>query len=97
VQLRYAFVVLRTGPTEAVIVNQFRLKGATFMNTDRIQGNWKQLKGKVKEKWGKLTNDDMDVIDGKREQLAGKLQERYGFAKEQAIREIENFEKTCEC
>lgn len=67
------------------------------MNLDRMQGNWKQLKGKVQEKWGKLTNDDIDVINGKREQLAGKLQERYGLAKEQAMKEIEEFERTCAC
>ena len=48
------------------------------MNSDIIEGNWKQLKGKLKEQWGKLTDDDLDVIEGKREVLAGKIQERYG-------------------
>jgi uncharacterized protein YjbJ (UPF0337 family) len=59
------------------------------MNADQIKGNWKQLKGKVKEQWGKLTDDDITVIDGEREQLLGKLQERYGYSKEQAERELE--------
>ncbi len=65
------------------------------MNWDRIEGNWKQFKGKVKENWGKLTDEDLTVVAGKRDQLLGKLQERYGFAKEQAERELKNFtEKT---
>jgi len=60
------------------------------MNTDQIKGNWKQLKGKIKEKWGKLTDDDLTVINGQEEQLVGKLQERYGYTKEQAELEIEH-------
>lgn len=59
------------------------------MNWDRIEGNWKQFRGMIKEKWGKLTDDDLDVIEGKREKLAGKIQERYGMAKDAADREIE--------
>gem|GEM_PF-84859 len=51
------------------------------MDWNRVEGNWKQMKGKVKEQWGKLTDDDLDVINGKREQLEGKIQERYGYAK----------------
>lgn len=61
------------------------------MNWDRISGNWKQFTGKVKEKWGQLTDDDLTAIEGKQEQLAGKLQERYGYGKEQAEREIKEF------
>jgi uncharacterized protein YjbJ (UPF0337 family) len=56
------------------------------MNWDRIEGNWKQFKGKAKEKWGKLTDDDLDVVSGKRDQLAGRIQERYGIAKDDAER-----------
>lgn len=52
------------------------------MDWNRIEGNWKQFGGRVKEKWGKLTNDDLDVINGRRDQLEGKIQERYGIAKE---------------
>lgn len=61
------------------------------MNWDQVQGQWTQLKGKVKETWGKLTDDDLDVIAGRRDQLVGKLQERYGYAKEQAERFVEEF------
>ena len=61
------------------------------MNQDRIQGRWKQLKGKVKEQWGKLTDDDLDVIAGKRDQLEGRIQERYGYAKDQARKEIDTW------
>ena len=62
------------------------------MNWDRIQGNWKQLKGKVHEQWGKLTDDDIDVIEGRREQLAGKIQQSYGVTKDEAERQISDWE-----
>jgi uncharacterized protein YjbJ (UPF0337 family) len=58
------------------------------MNWDRIEGNWKQFKGKAKEQWGKLTDDDLNVVSGKRDQLAGRIQERYGIAKDEADRQI---------
>ncbi len=61
------------------------------MNWDTIEGNWKQYTGKVKEKWGQLTDDDLTVIAGKRDALAGKLQERYGYAKDQAHKELDAF------
>lgn len=64
-----------------------------MMNKDEISGNWKQFKGKAKEKWGKLTDDDMTVIEGKRDQLVGKIQERYGYAKDQAEKEVGDWEK----
>ncbi len=63
------------------------------MNSDRIEGNWKQLKGKVREQWGKLTDDELDVIEGRREQLAGRIQERYGVAREEAERQVREWEK----
>lgn len=63
------------------------------MNSDRIAGNWKQLTGKVKEQWGKLTDDDMTVIEGKRDQLVGRVQERYGIAKEKAEEEVAAWER----
>ncbi|PWW47080.1 CsbD family protein [Melaminivora alkalimesophila] len=63
------------------------------MNEDRIKGNWTQFKGKVKEQWGKLTDDDMDVIAGKRDQMLGKLQERHGLAKEAAEDQLRNWER----
>jgi uncharacterized protein YjbJ (UPF0337 family) len=61
------------------------------MNWDLVAGNWKQLKGRVKERWGKLTDQDLVAIEGKREQLVGKLQERYGIAKEEAEAELKRF------
>ena len=61
------------------------------MNWDQIEGNWKQMTCKVKEKWGKLTDDDLTVIAGKRDQLAGILQERYGYAKNLAEKELDEF------
>jgi len=64
------------------------------MNWDRIEGNWKQLKGKVKAQWGNLTDDDLDVVAGRREQLAGKVQERYGVAKEEAERQVASWERS---
>ncbi|EMA8981377.1 CsbD family protein [Escherichia coli] len=63
------------------------------MNKDEAGGNWKQVKGKVKEQWGKLTDDDMTIIEGKRDQLVGKIQERYGYQKDQAEKEVDSWEK----
>ena len=64
------------------------------MNWDRIEGNWKEFKGKVQKQWGKLTADDLDVVKGKRTELAGRIQERYGVARDQAEREIDSWLKT---
>lgn len=64
------------------------------MNWDQIEGNWKQYTGKVQEKWGKLTDDDLTSIAGKRTQLAGIIQERYGIAKDAAHKELDDFAKT---
>jgi uncharacterized protein YjbJ (UPF0337 family) len=66
------------------------------MNWDRIEGNWKQLTGKVRLHWGKLTDDDLDRIDGRREQLAGRIQEVYGISKDEADKQIERFATTLE-
>ncbi|MCA0212568.1 MAG: CsbD family protein [Proteobacteria bacterium] len=62
------------------------------MNQDRIEGNWKQFKGKAKEQWGKLTDDDLDVIAGKRDQLLGRIQERHGVARDEAEKQVKNWE-----
>lgn len=64
------------------------------MNWDQVEGKWKQYKGQTKEKWGKLTDDDIDVIDGKRQQLVGRIQERYGIAKEEAEKQADEFVRT---
>ncbi len=62
------------------------------MNWDRIQGNWREFKGRVKQQWGKLTDDDLDVIEGRREELAGRIQQRYGIAKDEAERQIDEWQ-----
>lgn len=72
-------------------------KGFFVMNWDIIKGNWRQVSGKVKEKWGKLTDDDLTAIDGKREQLVGVLQKKYGYAKDKIDKEIDEFTRTCNC
>lgn len=61
------------------------------MNQDIIQGKWTQLKGQLKETWGKLTDDDLDTIAGKRDQFVGKIQERYGLAKDAAERQVDDW------
>jgi uncharacterized protein YjbJ (UPF0337 family) len=64
------------------------------MNWDRVEGNWKQIKGQVQQKWGKLTSDDVDIIQGKRTELAGRLQQRYGLAQDEAERQIDAWLKS---
>ena len=61
------------------------------MNWDRIEGNWKQFSGKVRQQWGKLTDDDLDRIGGRREELSGRIQEVYGISKDEAEQQIERF------
>ena len=63
------------------------------MNWDQIKGDWKQITGNVKEKWGKLTDNELTTIAGQRDQMVGILQERYGYAKEQAEKELDEFTK----
>ncbi len=67
------------------------VEGISKMDWNRVEGNWKQVKGKVKEQWGKLTDDDLNVIGGRRDQLEGKIQERYGIAKDQARKDIDDW------
>ena len=62
------------------------------MNWDQIAGNWKQLKGRAKEQWARLTDDDLTFINGKRDQLVGRVQERYGIAKDEADRQVKDWE-----
>jgi uncharacterized protein YjbJ (UPF0337 family) len=61
------------------------------MNWDRVEGNWKQFRGKVQQQWGALTNDDLDRIEGRQEELAGLIQERYGKSREEANRAIDDW------
>jgi len=63
------------------------------MNQDQIEGNWTQFKGKVKEQWGKLTDDDLDIIAGKRDQLLGRIQERHGIARDEAEKQVQAFQE----
>jgi uncharacterized protein YjbJ (UPF0337 family) len=64
------------------------------MNWEQIQGQWKQLKGKLKMKWGRLTDDDLEFIAGQKDVLVGKIQERYGLKKEEALRQVEEWNST---
>lgn len=64
------------------------------MNWDRIEGNWKQIKGRARAQWGKLTDDQLDVIAGKREQLVGRVQEQYGIGKDEAEKQVDRFAKS---
>ncbi len=61
------------------------------MEWNRVEGKWREIKGRVKEKWGKLTDDDLNIINGRREQLEGKIQQRYGLAKEQIRKDIDEW------
>lgn len=61
------------------------------MNWDQVAGNWGQMKGRVREKWGELTDDEIDQVEGRRDQLAGKIQERYGVAREEAHKQIDEW------
>ncbi|MDO8520241.1 MAG: CsbD family protein [Deltaproteobacteria bacterium] len=64
------------------------------MNWDTIEGNWKKWKGNIKVKWGKITDDELDVIEGKRDRLAGKIQEKYGIAKDEVEKQLGEFQKS---
>jgi uncharacterized protein YjbJ (UPF0337 family) len=61
------------------------------MNWDQIEGGWKQFRGKVREQWGRLTDDDLDVINGRKEELLGRLQQRYGVVREEAERQVDDW------
>lgn len=63
------------------------------MNWDRIEGQWKQLKGEVQQRWGKLTDDDLALIDGKRDELIGKVQSLYGMRKDDVERQVDDWSR----
>lgn len=67
------------------------------MNWEQVEGKWDQVKGQVKEQWGKLTDNDLAQLQGKKEQMIGKLHERYGYDKQRAEKELDNFAKSCNC
>jgi uncharacterized protein YjbJ (UPF0337 family) len=62
-----------------------------FMDWNRVEGNWKQLKGRAKQQWGKLTDDDLTMVAGRREELAGRVQERYGIARDAARKQVDEW------
>jgi uncharacterized protein YjbJ (UPF0337 family) len=64
-----------------------------IMNSDQLEGNWTQFKGKMREKWGKLTDNDWETVAGKKDQLLGKLQERYGYTREQAESDYDDWDR----
>ena len=67
------------------------------MNWDQIEGKWTEFKGAMKERWGKFTDDELMQLKGKRDKLAGMIQNKYGVAKEEAERQIKEFENSCRC
>ena len=64
------------------------------MNWDQVEGNWKQFKGKIKAQWGDLTDNELTEIEGQRDQLVGRIQERYGIAREEAERQVSQWERS---
>jgi len=74
--------------------DQFHTHKENTMNSDQMEGKWKQLKGVAKERWGKLTDDDLNIINGQSDQLIGKIQERYGIAREAAQKQVEEWNST---
>ena len=67
------------------------------MNWDRVEGSWKQIKGKVQQQWGKLSNDDLNLVEGKRTELVGRIQERYGIQRDEAERQIDSWLRNLTC
>jgi uncharacterized protein YjbJ (UPF0337 family) len=86
---RDVYVVIRLSPT--ALKARPQPTGVRVMNWDRIEGNWKQFTGKVKQQWGKLTDDDLQQVEGRRVQLVGKIQERYGIAKDEAEKQVDTW------
>jgi uncharacterized protein YjbJ (UPF0337 family) len=64
------------------------------MNKDQAAGGWKEIKGKIKQQWGKLTDDDLSVLEGSADELSGRIQKRYGIAKEEAEEQVKSFRET---
>jgi uncharacterized protein YjbJ (UPF0337 family) len=84
----------RNGELDGRVADTYRSTTENIMNWDRIEGDWKQFKGKVQQQWGKLTDDDIDIIEGNRTELLGVIQKRYGLAKDEAERQVDNWMKT---
>jgi uncharacterized protein YjbJ (UPF0337 family) len=84
----------RANPAALLAVGGNEHSRSNQMNEDRIKGQWKQLAGKLKAKWGKLTDDDLRIAEGNSEYLAGRIQERYGVAKDEAEKQVKEFDRT---
>jgi len=80
---------LKLGGRDGCLQPKDILDKETIMNRDQVKGNWNQVKGEVKRRWGKLSDDDLDVVDGEYDKLVGKLQERHGLEREQAKKEVD--------
>jgi uncharacterized protein YjbJ (UPF0337 family) len=78
-------------PEQSRAMPTFSIRKEQVMNWDRVEGNWRQLKGKVKEQWGKLTDDQIDQVAGKRDQLVGLVQEKYGIERDKAERDVDSW------
>jgi uncharacterized protein YjbJ (UPF0337 family) len=76
----------------STVVREDVAKWRRIMNWDQVKGNWKQLQGQVQQQWGKLTDDDLSVVEGNRKELVGRIQERYGIAKDEAERQVRDWE-----
>src|SRR5262249_33835382 len=75
----------------------FFLTRSAVMNWDTVEGDWKQFKGKIREKWGDFTDDELDRVQGRREQFEGLLQKKLGMAKDEVKRQVDEFERSCSC
>ena len=73
------------------LANLIALEKEISLNEDILKGKWRQIKGEVKSRWGKLTDDDVDRVEGDAEKLIGRVQERYGYQREEAQREVDAF------
>jgi uncharacterized protein YjbJ (UPF0337 family) len=83
----------RKSKTEMISTDRFPSSSTELlMNEDKIKGQWKQIAGKLKERWGKLTDDDLKIANGNSEYLAGRIQERYGVARDEAQKQIKEFD-----
>jgi uncharacterized protein YjbJ (UPF0337 family) len=82
---------------ERVLSVQVMTRKGRNMNTEQLKGDWHIFKGKVREKWGQLTDDDVNVAEGKLEQLAGTMAQKYGIAKEEAQKRLEQLHSDCSC
>lgn len=87
-------IALGVAPAVSFSTAAYAQDGKVIPSWDRVKGNWNKYAGQVRQQWGKLTDDDITVINGQRQELVGRLQIRYGLAKEEAEKQVEQWEKT---